>query len=109
VKFTLAGSKVTIRAWSDPKSSYLIQIADTGIGIAHEDIAKALKPFTRIYNELSQNYDGTSLGLPLTKSLVELHGGYIALQSEEHVGTTVTVRFPANRVRIGSVNTAITV
>ena len=109
MKFTQAGSKVTIRAWSDPKSSYLIQIADTGIGIAHEDIAKALKPFTRIYNELSQNYDGTSLGLPLTKSLVELHGGYIALQGEEHVGTTVTVRFPANRVRIGSVNTAITV
>jgi len=53
VKFTQAGSKVTIRAWSDPKSSYLIQIADTGMGIAHEDIAKALKPFTRIYNELS--------------------------------------------------------
>jgi len=54
VKFTQAGGKVTIRAWSDPKSSHLIQVADTGIRIAHEDIPKALKPFTRIYNELSQ-------------------------------------------------------
>ncbi len=108
VKFTEPGGKVTIRAWSDHKSGYVIQITDTGIGIARDDIPKALKPFVRIRSELSGKYDGTGLGLPLTKSLVELHGGYLDPQSEEHMGTTVTVRFPANRVRMHSADAAET-
>ncbi|MBC8241714.1 MAG: CBS domain-containing protein [Alphaproteobacteria bacterium] len=108
VKFTEPGGKVTVRAWSDPKTGYVIQVADTGIGIAHQDIPKALKPFSRIDSELSRKYEGTGLGLPLTKSFVEMHGGYLDLQSEENVGTTVTVRFPANRVRAVSAKAAKT-
>ncbi|NQV61586.1 MAG: hypothetical protein HQ502_18110, partial [Alphaproteobacteria bacterium] len=52
--------------------------------------------------------EGTGLGLPLTKALVEIHGGYLDLQSKENVGTTVTVRFPANRVGTGTDNSAAT-
>ncbi len=97
-KFTSAGGKITIKLWSRTNDGYVFQIADTGIGIALEDIPKALAPFQQIDSDLNRKYEGTGLGLPLTKSLVELHGGSLDLQSEVGVGTTVTVRFPAERV-----------
>ena len=97
-KFTLAGGKVTIRAWSRPDDGYVFQVSDTGVGIALEDIPKALAPFQQIDSDLNRKYEGTGLGLPLTKSLVELHGGSLDLQSEVGVGTTATVRFPAERI-----------
>jgi signal transduction histidine kinase len=82
-------------------SGYVFQIVDTGIGIAPEDIPKALLRFGQIDGDLNRQYEGTGLGLPLTKALVELHGGTLDLQSEVSVGTTVTVRFPAERI-VGS-------
>ncbi len=74
------------------------QVTDTGIGIALEDIPKALAPFQQVESDLARKYEGTGLGLPLTKSLVELHSGSLDLQSEIGVGTTATVRFPAERI-----------
>ena len=79
-------------------SGFVIQVADTGIGIAPEDISKALAQFGQVDSDLNRKYEGTGLGLPLTKALVELHGGYLDLQSQVGVGTTVTVRFPAARI-----------
>ncbi len=79
-------------------SGYVFQIVDTGIGIAPEDIPKALSRFGQVDGDLNRKYEGTGLGLPLTKALVEMHGGSLDLQSEVGVGTTVTVRFPAERV-----------
>ena len=98
IKFTLAGGKVTMRAWSRPDEGYVFQVSDTGIGIAEEDIVMALAPFQQIDVDLNRNFEGTGLGLPLTKSLVELHGGSLDLQSEVGIGTTVTVCFPAERI-----------
>jgi len=98
VKFTNAGGEVTLRVWCRNDSGYMFQIADTGIGIAPEDIPKALSRFGQIDADLNRQYEGTGLGLPLTKSLVEQHGGSLDLQSEVGVGTTVTVRFPAERI-----------
>jgi signal transduction histidine kinase len=98
VKFTDAGGEVTLRAWCRMDSGYVFQIVDTGIGIAPEDIAKALSRFGQVDADLSRQYEGTGLGLPLTEALVELHGGSLDLQSEVGVGTTVTVRFPAERI-----------
>ena len=98
VKFTPAGGKVTIKTWSRPDDGYVFQVSDTGIGIAREDIPKALAPFQQIDSDLNRKYEGAGLGLPLTKSLVELHGGSLDLQNEVGVGTTVTVRFPAERI-----------
>ncbi len=66
--------------------------------IALEDIPKALLSFQQIDNGLNRRYEGTGLGLPLSKSLVEMHGGSLDLQSQVGVGTTVTVRFPAERI-----------
>ena len=76
----------------------MFQITDSGIGILDEQIPKALAPFQQIDSRLGRKHDGTGLGLPLTKSLVELHGGTFDLQSEVDRGTTVTVRFPASRI-----------
>ena len=98
VKFTPAGGTVTIKTWSRPDSGYIFQIIDTGIGIALQDIPKALSPFGQADSKLARKYEGTGLGLPLTKSLVELSSGSMDLQSEVGVGTTVTVRFPPERI-----------
>ncbi len=59
---------------------------------------KALSRFGQVDGDLNRRYEGTGLGLPLTKALVEQHGGVLDLQSEVGVGTTVTVRFPAERI-----------
>jgi PAS domain S-box-containing protein len=98
IKFTPVGGKVTLKIWSRAKSGYVFQVIDTGIGIAFEDIPKALAPFQQVDSGLDRNHEGTGLGLPLAKSLVEMHGGYLDLQSEINLGTTVTVRFPAERI-----------
>ena len=98
VKFTSSGGGVTLRAWVHANDGYVFQVADTGIGIALEDIPKALSPFEQIDGRLNRRYEGAGLGLPLTKSLVELHGGSLDLQSQVGVGTTVTVRFPVERI-----------
>ncbi len=98
IKFTDAGGKVTLRAWCRADSGFVFQIIDTGIGIAAEDIPKALSRFGQVDGDLNRQYEGTGLGLPLTKALVELHGGRFDLQSQVGVGTTVTVRFPATRI-----------
>ncbi len=98
IKFNEAGGRATLTAWCRPGSGYVFQVIDTGIGIALEDISMALSPFQQIDSELNRKFAGTGLGLTLTKSLVELHGGCLDLQSEVGVGTTVTVRFPAERI-----------
>ena len=98
IKFTPAKGAVTLRISCRVDSGYVFQIADTGIGIAPEDIAKAMSPFGQVDSELSRRFEGTGLGLPLSKALAELHSGTLDLQSEPGIGTTVTVRFPAERV-----------
>lgn len=98
IKFTPAGGKVSVRTWRDADNGHVFQVADTGIGIAPEDIPKALAPFQQIDSKLSREHEGTGLGLPLTKALVELHGGTLDIESEVGIGTTITLRFPASRL-----------
>jgi signal transduction histidine kinase len=76
----------------------VIKVIDTGIGMAREDIPKALEPFGQVDSKLSRKYEGTGLGLPLSKALVELHGGKLEIESEPGVGTTVTVVLPTQRI-----------
>lgn len=98
IKFTEAGGKVTFSAWCRRESGYVFQIVDTGIGIAPADIPKALSKFGQVDSDINRRHEGTGLGLPLTKELIELHGGSLDLQSVLGKGTTVTVRFPATRI-----------
>jgi len=98
VKFTPGGGRVTIRAWADAKSGYVVQVSDTGTGMRLEDIPRAMVRFGQVDGGLDRKFDGSGLGLPLSKSLVELHGGTLDLDSEPGVGTVVTVLFPAERI-----------
>jgi two-component system, cell cycle sensor histidine kinase PleC len=75
-----------------------IAIADTGIGIAAQDIPRALERFGQVDSSLSRKYEGTGLGLPLSKRLMELHGGRLDIESVVGSGTTVTITFPAERL-----------
>jgi len=97
VKFTEAGGSVTIGVQCGPGGGHVFRISDTGVGIAEKDIPKALSPFGQIAKR-SSGSEGTGLGLPLTKKLVELHGGRFDLQSAPGMGTTVTFEFRAERV-----------
>jgi PAS domain S-box-containing protein len=100
VKFTPAGGAIRMAAALDPASGDLvITVADTGIGIAPADIARVMEPFGQVDNPINRKYRGTGLGLPLTKGLVELHGGSFQLESAPGVGTTVTIRLPAHRLK----------
>jgi PAS domain S-box-containing protein len=97
VKFTPAGGRVSLSARATQGACQL-EVTDTGIGMTTAEIAKAMQPFQQIDSSLSRRYEGTGLGLPLTKSLVELHGGTLRLESVPRIGTTVTVRFPGWRM-----------
>ncbi len=95
VKFTEEGGKVTLNAWNDlTNNSFMIEVEDTGVGIAAKDISKVMATFGQAENKLSRKYEGTGLGLPLTKKLVELMGGKFDIKSEVGVGTRVTISLP---------------
>jgi PAS domain S-box-containing protein len=97
IKFTPESGHVDLTAKVDEFGRMSIVVQDSGIGIAPDDIAQALTPFGQIESALSRKTQGTGLGLPLTKALVELHGGVLDLQSEVGKGTTITIIFPAER------------
>lgn len=97
VKFTPEGGEVTVSA-AHVEGGVAITVADTGIGMEPEQIPTALDRFGQIDSRLSRKYEGTGLGLPLSKRLVELHGGTLDIDSVVGVGTTVTVRLPATRL-----------
>lgn len=98
VKFTPKGGRVTVTVAITANSDLTIEVKDTGIGIAPEDIPRALSPFVQIDSSLSRRYSGTGLGLPLSKKLVELHSGTLAIDSVLGVGTKVICTFPASRL-----------
>jgi len=94
VKFTPQGGNIHISFALTKKGETTIIITDTGIGIAEADIATVMEPFHQADSSLSRNFEGTGLGLPLVKSLMEIHGGRIDLKSRTGVGTTVSLTFP---------------
>jgi len=101
VKFTPAGGRVTIRV-QDGAEGLRVMVEDTGIGIAASDLDKALRPFGQIDSRLARKYQGTGLGLPLARSMAELHGGRLELHSTPGKGTTATLWLPATRVFRGA-------
>ncbi len=98
IKFTPEGRRVALSMSRAPAGDCLITVVDTGIGMTADEMVQALQPFQQIDNSLARRYEGTGLGLTLTKLLTELHGGSLALDSAPGRGTRVTVRLPAWRV-----------
>jgi two-component system cell cycle sensor histidine kinase PleC len=97
VKFTPSGGRIRITVgWDEQHMS--ITITDTGIGIPPEKIGDLGQPFSQIESTVSRRYQGSGMGLFITKALVERHGGDLAIESRFGEGTTVTIRLPADRL-----------
>ena len=93
VKFTPAGGRVTVRGRA-ADDCIVLAIADTGIGIAKEALARLGRPFEQVESQLTKSHQGSGLGLAIAKSLVELHGGRMRIRSTLGKGTLVVVRMP---------------
>ncbi|HEY4133793.1 MAG TPA: ATP-binding protein [Alphaproteobacteria bacterium] len=108
VKFTPADGHVRISAIVAKDGAPTLIVEDDGIGIAAQDIDKIMLPFERAQTQMGLAVEGTGIGLPLSKSFVESHGGTLTLTSEPGKGTTVTVRLPPDRLRFhGAVMPAV--
>jgi signal transduction histidine kinase len=98
VKFSPGPGRISITSTIAADGSLAIAVADTGIGIEEENIAKVLQPFSQVESAFSRSHEGTGLGLPLAKSFIEVHGGSLDITSAIGEGTTVTLRLPAHRL-----------
>jgi signal transduction histidine kinase len=94
IKFTRDGGEIRVCAFRRGEL-IAISVSDTGIGISANDMPKVFEAFGQIDSPLGRKHEGSGLGLPLTKALTELHGGSLAIDSAEGIGTTVTVLFPS--------------
>jgi signal transduction histidine kinase len=102
VKFTPDNGEIRVSSVAT-RDGLAIAISDTGIGMAAEDIPKAMTVFGQVDSKISRKHEGSGLGLPLAKHLVELHGGTLSIESEVNVGTTVTITLPPERIIQGPV------
>jgi len=93
IKFTPEGGVVSVET-AAKSAGLIIKVSDSGIGIAQENIDRLAKPFEQIESEHSRQHEGTGLGLALSKSLVELHGGNFVIESVLGEGTTVIFTLP---------------
>ncbi|MET0155888.1 MAG: HAMP domain-containing sensor histidine kinase [Rickettsiales bacterium] len=101
VKFTPKGGEVSLLIREEiTEETISLTISDTGIGIPKKLISKALAPFGQVDSSMSRNHVGTGLGLPLAKKLTEIMGGKFIFQSEDNLGTSVTLRFPYSRIDV---------
>ena len=91
IKFSPAGSRVGLTAASFTTWIEL-RVIDHGPGMTEEEVAIALRPFEQVDREHARKHEGTGLGLPIAKALVDLHGGELAIESRSGAGTTVTIR-----------------
>jgi len=98
VKFTPSGGRVRLTVGRESEGGLAFRVEDTGIGIAPDKIPLVLTPFGQLDSHLTRKHGGVGLGLPLTKRLIELHGGTMEIASTLGAGTTVTARFPEARL-----------
>ena len=97
VKFTPEGGSITVSVAAHGDGRQRVAVADTGIGIAREDVARLARPFEQVEGQHSKTTQGTGLGLALTKSLIELHHGVMSIDSEPGAGTVVSFDLPIYR------------
>jgi two-component system, sensor histidine kinase and response regulator len=98
IKFSHAGGQITLSALLGDGGTLIFSVSDTGIGMNDAEIEKALSQFGQVDGTISRKVEGTGLGLPLSKGLIELHGGSFEIESEKGTGTMVTVTLPKERV-----------
>jgi two-component system cell cycle sensor histidine kinase PleC len=97
IKFTPPGGLIGVAVKRQPRGGTAIIVTDTGVGIPASDLARVFQPFEQSDSRLARNNQGTGLGLPLVRQLVERHGGTVRMSSEPGVGTEVVIEMPAER------------
>ncbi len=107
VKFTPRGGRVSVWLGPAPDGGLQFAVTDTGIGIEPDDIYKVLTPFGQVENSYARRFGGTGLGLPIAKSLIEMHGGSFTLESTVGKGTKVNFTLPSRPAASGDVTLAI--
>jgi two-component system cell cycle sensor histidine kinase PleC len=95
MKFTPADGTVTVQAARTNNNGVVILISDSGVGMGAEEIDIAMTPFGQVDGSRSRWREGTGLGLPIAKALVELHGGSLEIRSKKGMGTEISMLFPA--------------
>ena len=98
IKFTPQGGHIKLTGAIGADNKILLVVSDNGIGIDEDDLAIVLSPFGQVDSPLAREHQGTGLGLPLVKAMIEMHDGTMELDSTSGVGTTVTLCFPASRL-----------
>jgi signal transduction histidine kinase len=98
VKFTADGGKVLLIAERAPDGGLNVHVDDTGIGMSVEEIDKAFSPYGQVDSKIARTHQGTGLGLPISRSLAELHGGTLSATSVKGQGTRMTLYLPATRM-----------
>jgi len=98
IRYTLAGGQVIISTAYEASGDVVMRVRDTGIGMSQAEIEQALKPFKQINSLKRTRGDGTGLGLPLTKAMVEANRARFMINSTPGEGTMVEVIFPSTRV-----------
>ncbi len=98
VKFTPSGGRVSLTASRETNGDMIIRVKDNGIGMRKVEIPRAFEPFSQLEHPTPRSDIGTGLGLTLSRSLIEAHGGQLSLESEVGTGTTATIRIPKQRV-----------
>ena len=96
-KFTPTGGNIGVAVTADPRG-LVIEIRDTGVGIAEAELKRVRQPFIQVDSSLNRRHEGTGLGLPLVDMMMRQHGGVLELDSEQGKGTTARVRFPSKRL-----------
>jgi signal transduction histidine kinase len=98
IKFTKPGGQVIVSTAMEENGEVIIRVRDTGVGMSEKDVETALKPFRQVTTSDRTRFDGTGLGLPLTKALVEANRASFAIDSAVDQGTLVKITFPTTRV-----------
>ncbi|NEU76983.1 GAF domain-containing sensor histidine kinase [Hassallia byssoidea VB512170] len=101
IKFTPEGGSVTLRLWVEDDNA-IFQVEDTGIGIPEEQLPLLFEKFQQLDTPLRRRYEGTGVGLALTKQLIELHRGRIEVESTVAIGSIFTVWIPQQPMKVGS-------
>lgn len=96
IKFTPVDGTVAVAIRDQPDGTIVASVTDTGIGMTADEIAVALTPFGQVDSSRTRWREGTGLGLPIARSLVEMHGGKFEILSEKNVGTEVRMIFRSN-------------
>ncbi len=97
VKFTGQGGSILVRT-RNVSGAMMLTIEDTGCGIPKDALKKLGRPFEQVQNQFSKNHTGSELGLAISRSLAQLHGGALKIRSTAGVGTIVSVRIPAGKL-----------